>query len=98
MGLPKQTKKTKPPSQFGRLPFRLRYRIACLLLEGASGQAVLGNPEVAGTLSSLGLTLTPAAVTRFRSTREFKTIAEEREKTLRAYEEINITSERTPFP
>ena len=92
MGLPKQTKKKKPPSQFGRLPFRLRYRIACLLLEGASGQAVLGNPEVAGTLSSLGLTLTPAAVTRFRSTREFRTIAEEREKTHRAYEEVRLSA------
>ena len=92
MGLPKQTKKPKPPSQFGRLPFRLRYRIACLLLEGASGQAVLGNPEVAGTLSSLGLTLTPAAVTRFRNTREFRTIAEEREKTHRAYEEVRLSA------
>ena len=61
MGLPQKNKKTKPPSQFGRLPFRLRYRIACLLLEGATSQAVLDNPEVAGTLSSLGLTLTAAA-------------------------------------
>ena len=92
MGLPKQIKKPKPPSQFGRLPFRLRYRIACLLLEGASGQAVLGHPEVAGTLSSLGLTLTPAAVTRFRSTREFRIIAEEREKTHRAYEEVRLSA------
>ena len=92
MGLPKQNKKSKRPSQFGRLPFRLRYRIACLLLEGASCQAVLGNPEVAGALSSLGLTLTPVAVTRFRTTREFKVIAEEREKTQRAYEEVRLSA------
>ena len=88
----KQNKKQKQPSQFGRLPFRLRYRIACLILEGASSQAVLGNPEVAGTLNSLGLTLTPAAVTRFRTTREFKVIAEEREKTHRAYEEVRLSA------
>ena len=92
MGLPKKLKKTKPPSQFGRLPFRLRYRIACLLLEGASAQAVLDNPEVAGTLSSLGLSLTPASVARFRNTREFRTIAEEREKTHRAYEEVRLSA------
>ena len=92
MGLPKQQKKSKPPSRFGRLPFRLRYRIACLLLEGATSQAVLGNPEVAGTLSSLGLTLTPAAITRFMNTREFRTIAEEREKTQRAYEEVRLSA------
>jgi len=94
MGLPEKqkSKKTKPPSQFGRLPFRLRYRIACLLLEGATSQAVLGNPEVAGTLSSLGLTLTAAAVTRFKTTREFKTIAEEREKVHRAYEEVRLSA------
>jgi len=92
MGSPKQNKKTKAPSQFGRLPFRLRYRIACLLLEGASSHVVLNNPEVAGTLSSLGLTLTPAAVTRFKTTREFKTIAEEREKTHRAYEEVRLSA------
>ena len=92
MGLPEKNKKTKPPSQFGRLPFRLRYRIACLLLEGATSQAVLDNAEVAGTLSSLGLTLTPAAVTRFKTTREFKTIAGEREKTYRAYEEVRLSA------
>ena len=94
MGLPEKQKqkKTKPPSQFGRLPFRLRYRIACLLLEGATSQAVLANPEVAGTLSALGLTLTTAAVTRFRTTREFKTIAEEREKVHLAYEEVRLSA------
>lgn len=92
MGLPKKPKKPKPPSQFGRLPFRLRYRIACLLLEGASSQAVLANPEVAGTLSSLGLSLTSASVARFRNTREFRTIAEEREKTHRAYEEVRLSA------
>jgi len=92
MGLPQKNKKTKPPSQFGRLPFRLRYRIACLLLEGATSQAVLDNPEVAGTLSSLGLTLTAAAVTRFRTTREFKTIAAEREKVHLAYEEVRLSA------
>ena len=92
MGLPKQHKKPKKTSQFGRLPFRLRYRIACLLLEGASARAVLDNAEVAGTLSSLGLTLTPAAVTRFKTTREFETIAEEREKTYRAYEEVRLSA------
>ena len=92
MGWPGKQKKSKPPSQFGRLPFRLRYRIACLLLEGATSQAVLGNPEVAGTLSSLGLTLTAAAISRFRNTREFKTIAEEREKVHLAYEEVRLSA------
>jgi len=92
MGLPKHNKKTKPPSQFGRLPFRLRYRIACLLLEGASSHVVLNNAEVAGTLRSLGLALTPAAVARFKATREFKTIADEREKTHRAYEEVRLSA------
>ena len=91
MGLPRKQKKTKTPSQFGRLPFRLRYRIACLLLEGAASQAVLANPEVAGTLNALGLNLTAAAVTRFKTTREFKTIAEEREKVHRAYEEVRLS-------
>ena len=93
MGLPRKQKKTKPPSLFGRLPFRLRYRIACLLLEGASSQAVLGNPEVAGTLNSLDMTLTAADITRFKATREFKTIAEEREKVHRAYEEVRLSNE-----
>ena len=92
MGLPQKNKKPKPPSQFGRLPFRLRYRIACLLLEGATSQAVLANPEVSGTLSSLGLTLTAAAITRFKTTREFKTIAEEREKVHLAYEEVRLSA------
>ncbi|MBQ7732252.1 MAG: hypothetical protein IJT68_10485 [Lentisphaeria bacterium] len=92
MGLPRKQKKTKTPSQFGRLPFRLRYRIACLLLEGAASQAVLANPEVAGTLNALGLNLTAAAVTRFKTTREFKTIAEEREKVHRAYEEVRLSA------
>ncbi|MBP5585136.1 MAG: hypothetical protein J6Y92_02140 [Lentisphaeria bacterium] len=92
MGLPQKQKKTKPLSQFGRLPFRLRYRIACLLLEGATSQAVLANPEVAGTLNALGMTLTAAAVTRFRTTREFKTIAEEREKVHLAYEEVRLSA------
>lgn len=92
MGSPQKNRKTKQPSQFGRLPFRLRYRIACLLLEGATSHAVLANPEVAGTLSSLGLTLTAASITRFRSTREFKTIAEEREKVHLAYEEVRLSA------
>ena len=92
MGSPPKNKKTKPPSQFGRLPFRLRYRIACLILEGATSQAVLNNPEVSGTLSSLGMALTAAAVTRFKTTREFKTIAEEREKVHRAYEEVRLSA------
>ena len=92
MGLPRKNQNKKPPSQFGRLPFRLRYRIACLLLEGATGQAVLNNPEVAGTLNALGLTLTTAAVTRFKATREFKTIAEERDKVHRAYEEVRLSA------
>lgn len=92
MGLPRKQKKTKTPSQFGRLPFRLRYRIACLLLEGAASQAVLANPEVAGTLNALGLNLTAAAVTRFKTTREFKTIAGEREKVHRAYEEVRLSA------
>ena len=90
--MPRKQKNRKPPSQFGRLPFRLRYRIACLLLEGATGQAVLNNPEVAGTLNALGLTLTTAAVTRFKATREFKTIAEERDKVHRAYEEVRLSA------
>ena len=92
MGLPRSQKKTKPPSQFGRLPFRLRYRIACLLLDGATARAVLVHPEVAGTLASLGLSLTPAAVTRFKSSREFRTIAEEREKTNRTYEDVRLSA------
>ena len=92
MGLPRSQKKTKPSSQFGRLPFRLRYRIACLLLDGATARAVLSHPEVAGTLVSLGLSLTPAAVTRFKSSREFRTIAEEREKTNRTYEDVRLSA------
>ncbi len=92
MGLPRKNQKKKTPSQFGRLPFRLRYRIACLLLEGATGQSVLNNPEVAGTLNALGLTLTTSAVTRFKATREFKTIAEERDKVHRAYEEGRLSA------
>ena len=92
MGLPQKNKRTKPPSQFGRLPFRLRYRIACLLLEGATSQAVLANPEVAGPLNALGLNLTAAAVARFKNTREFRIIAEEREKVHLAYEEVRLSA------
>lgn len=82
----------KEDIKFEALPFRLRYRIACMLIDGATAQAVLKNHEIAKTLNTLGITIRAQAVRGFKSSEEYKKIAAERAKTSKAYEDIRLSA------
>lgn len=89
MGEGKSGKKT---GKFAALPFRLRYRIACLLHDGATPGATLKNPQVRKELAALGLDFTPSQIAAVKRSAEYRAFAERREKTATAYAEIRLSA------
>lgn len=80
-----------PRSNFSLLPFELRIRIISLLHDGATYAAVIGDTKVAERLQSLGLTLTPSALSRVKKSAEYRRITGRREEMRRDHAADTLT-------
>ena len=67
-----------PRSSFSFLPFEVRYRICCMLHDGATFAAIAAVPEIAKAYNSLGLKLTAPAVSRIKKSAEYREIVSRR--------------------
>lgn len=91
------TKKTKPAnvgsrSNYSLLPYAVRYKICCLLHDGATTDAVASDPDVKAAYARLGTTLKRSAVTRLKRSREYQSIIARRTEFRRAQEEDDLTA------
>lgn len=91
------TKKTKPAnvgsrSNYSLLPYAVRYKICCLLHDGATTDAVANDPDVKAAYARLGTTLKRSAVTRLKRSREYQSIIARRTEFRRAQEEDDLTA------
>ena len=91
------TKKTKPAnvgsrSNYSLLPYAVRYKICCLLHDGATTDAVANDPDVKAAYARLGTTLKRSAVTRLKRSREYQSIIARRTEFRRAQEEEDLTA------
>lgn len=80
-----------PRSNFSLLPFELRIRIISLMHDGATYAAVIGDTKVAERLQSLGLTLTPSALSRVKKSAEYRRITGRREEMRRDHAADTLT-------
>lgn len=80
-----------PRSNFSLLPFELRIRIISLLHDGATYAAVIGDTKVAERLQTLGLTLTPSALSRVKKSAEYRRITGRREEMRRDHAADTLT-------
>lgn len=71
-------KSNGPRSSFSFLPFEVRYRICCLLHDGATFAAIAAVPEIAKAYKALGLKLTAPAVSRIKKSAEYREIVSRR--------------------
>ena len=90
-------KKTKPAnvgsrSNYSLLPYAVRYKICCLLHDGATTDAVANDPDVKAAYARLGTTLKRSAVTRLKRSREYQSIIARRTEFRRAQEEDDLTA------
>lgn len=90
-------KKTKPAnvgsrSNYSLLPYAVRYKICCLLHDGATTDAVANDPDVKAAYARLGTTLKRSAVTRLKRSREYQSIIARRTEFRRAQEEEDLTA------
>ena len=67
-----------PRSSFSFLPFEVRYRICCMLHDGATFAAIVAVPEIANAYKALGLKLTAPAVSRIKKSAEYREIVSRR--------------------
>ena len=67
-----------PRSSFSFLPFEVRYRICCMLHDGATFAAIAAVPEIANAYKALGLKLTAPAVSRIKKSAEYREIVSRR--------------------
>ena len=67
-----------PRSSFSFLPFEVRYRICCMLHDGATFAAIAAVPEIAKAYKALGLKLTAPAVSRIKKSAEYREIVSRR--------------------
>ena len=90
-------KKTKPAnvgsrSNYSLLPYAVRYKICCLLHDGATTEAVANDPDVKAAYARLGTTLKRSAVTRLKRSREYQEIVSRRSEFRRAQEEEDLAA------
>ena len=71
-------KSNGPRSSFSFLPFEVRYRICCMLHDGATFAAIAAVPEIAKAYKALGLKLTAPAVSRIKKSAEYREIVSRR--------------------
>ena len=71
-------KSNGPRSSLSFLPFEVRYRICCMLHDGATFAAIAAVPEIAKAYNSLGLKLTAPAVSRIKKSAEYREIVSRR--------------------
>ena len=67
-----------PRSSFSFLPFEIRYRVCCLLHDGATFAAIAADADIAKAYKALGLKLTASAVSRIKKSAEYREIVSRR--------------------
>lgn len=67
-----------PRSSFSFLPFEIRYRVCCLLHDGATFAAIAADADIAKAYKALGLKLTAPAVSRIKKSAEYREITAKR--------------------
>ena len=71
-------KSNGPRSSFSFLPFEIRYRVCCLLHDGATFAAIAADADIAKAYKALGLKLTAPAVSRIKKSAEYREITAKR--------------------
>jgi len=91
------TKNSKPAnvgsrSNYSLLPYAVRYKICCLLHDGATAEAVANEPEIKAAYTRLGTALKRSAVTRLKRSKEYQAIIAKRSEFRRAQEEEDLAA------
>lgn len=87
-----EKKSEKRKSKFSALPFRVRWRIACLLHDGATPGAILKNEQIQKELAALGQEFTASQLASVKRSAEYREFAARRAKTTEAFAEIRLSA------
>lgn len=78
-------------SNYSLMPYAIRYKICCMLHDGATVNAVANEPEIKAAYARLGMELKHSAVTRLKQNKEYLAIIEKRTAFKQAQDEENLT-------
>lgn len=75
-----------PRSNFSMLDFPIRFKLIRLLHDGATCEAIAADPDIAAAYEAHGLKPTRSALSRIKTSREYKEITAQRLKAAQAHE------------